>query len=161
VAVTLLASSIVTRQVLAVPEQAPDQRAKAEPFAGLALRVTLVPAAIWELQVRPQSIPVPAGREVTMPWPEPAFWIESVRVPAREKTAVTVFALLSVVVQAPDPVQPPPDQWSKTEPGAGLALRETDAPSTSSAEQAEPQLICPGEPVTVPWPSPERCTVIA
>jgi hypothetical protein len=48
---TLLASDIVTLQVVAVPKQAPDQWPKAEPLSALAVRITAVPAGIGALQV--------------------------------------------------------------------------------------------------------------
>jgi len=42
-AVTLLAASIVTRQVVLVPEQAPDQPVKVEPVAGVAVSLKPLP----------------------------------------------------------------------------------------------------------------------
>jgi hypothetical protein len=44
VAVTARAASIVTWQVVAVPEQAPDQDVKVDPFPGWAVNVTVVPS---------------------------------------------------------------------------------------------------------------------
>ena len=65
VAVTLLAASIVTVQV--VPMQAPLQPVKVEPVAGVAVNVTVVLVAKAALQAVPQSIP--AGLEVMFPPP--------------------------------------------------------------------------------------------
>jgi hypothetical protein len=59
----------VTLHVLSVPEQAPDQPAKALPGAATAVKVTLVPAGKSAMQVEPQLIP--SGFEVTVPGPEP------------------------------------------------------------------------------------------
>jgi hypothetical protein len=55
-----------------VPEQPPpDQPAKLEPGAALAVRVTLVPFSNWAEHLEPQSIP--AGELVTVPEPLPFF----------------------------------------------------------------------------------------
>jgi hypothetical protein len=56
--------------VALVPAQAPFQLAKVEPAPAAAVRVTLVLAAKLAVQVFPQSIP--AGKEVTVPFPRPA-----------------------------------------------------------------------------------------
>ncbi len=78
-AVTLCASVIFTLHLLAVPEQAPAQWAKAEPLAGLAVRPTdFFPTVTWAEQAEPHSIPAPG--EMTSPWPEPARKTLSVRV---------------------------------------------------------------------------------
>jgi hypothetical protein len=69
-AVTWRAASIVTLQVLELPEQSPDQPLKAEPGAAVAVRVTSVPSAKPAEQSEPQSIP--AGLEETEPLPAPA-----------------------------------------------------------------------------------------
>ena len=69
VAVTFAAAVIDTVQV-PVPEQAPDQPAKVEPDAAVAVRVTLVPEANNAEHVAPQ--PMPAGVDVTVPVPLPA-----------------------------------------------------------------------------------------
>jgi hypothetical protein len=57
-----------------VPEQLPDQPAKDEPDAGVALRVTEVPLLKFAEQVLPQLMP--AGELVTVPLPVPAFTTE-------------------------------------------------------------------------------------
>ena len=76
-AVTVLAASIVTLQSYR-PEHAPDQPAKIEPGAGVALRTTSEPVTKPAEQVVPQSMP--AGSELTDPAPEPDFEIVSAAV---------------------------------------------------------------------------------
>jgi len=70
VAVTVLAASIVRAQVLVPEHPPPDQPAKVESAAAVAVKVTEVP----ELYVSVQSVPqlMPAGEEVTVPdpWPD-------------------------------------------------------------------------------------------
>jgi hypothetical protein len=62
---------IVTVQVAELPEQAPPQPPKLEPFSGVAVRVTEDESSKAELQVAPQLIP--AGAEVMVPEPSPDF----------------------------------------------------------------------------------------
>ena len=66
-----MAAFIGTVQVVAVPEQSPDQPAKDDPALEAAVRVTEVP----EEQDSEQSLPqlIPAGLLVTVPVPDPAF----------------------------------------------------------------------------------------
>ena len=76
VAVTVLLPSIVTWQVVDVPEQTPpDQPVKVESVSGVAVRVTPVPLAKDALQVGPQLIPL--GAEVTVPLPLPSLLMVS------------------------------------------------------------------------------------
>ena len=70
-AVTERLASIVTVHVAAAPEQSPDQPAKVEPLAGVAVSVTTVPWSKSRMQVAPQSIPL--GVLVTDPLPPPVF----------------------------------------------------------------------------------------
>ena len=80
-AVTLFAALMVTVQVLAARAARPDlvvfdadepsqpvQLVKVEPAAGLAVRVTVVPAVNEALQVTPQAMP--EGSLVTVPEPD-------------------------------------------------------------------------------------------
>lgn len=67
VAVTVAFAFMVTVQA-SVPEQAPDQPVKVEPFVGLAVRVTTVPALYVS----------PARLAVTVPVPVPAVEIVNV-----------------------------------------------------------------------------------
>jgi len=68
VAVTTWAAFIVTVQE-PLPLQAPLQPMRAEPTAGVAVRVTAVPLANEAEHVAPQEIP--AGALVTVPVPAP------------------------------------------------------------------------------------------
>src|SRR5947199_7725114 len=73
--------------------------------------------------------------------------------------AVTVVAALRVTVQAPVPEQPPPLQPPKVEPAAGAAVSVTAVPLVKLAAQVAPQVIPPGELLTVPFPVPAGVTV--
>src|SRR5688572_9264530 len=70
VAVTDRPLSMVTGQVVLVPEQSPPQATKRESAAGLAVRLTSVPGEYCAEQVAPQSMP--AGLETTLPTPSPS-----------------------------------------------------------------------------------------
>ena len=70
VAVTARAAVIDTVQA-AVPVHAPDQPANVEPDAAAGVRVTDEPLLKLALHVAPQLMP--AGDEVTVPVPVPAF----------------------------------------------------------------------------------------
>jgi len=71
-----------------------------------------------------------------------------------EKIAVTVVLAVNTVVHVPVPLQPPPLQPEKTEPVFGTALRKTVRFWMTTPEQVVPQLIPPGDDVTVPPPVP-------
>src|SRR5439155_18601821 len=88
VAVTVVAAESVITHV-PVPEQPPPlQPVKAEPAAGLALRVTTAPLAKLAVHVAPQVMP--DGALVTVPAPVPA--LETVSAKLGAKVAVTVVA---------------------------------------------------------------------
>jgi hypothetical protein len=70
VAVTDFATSSVTTQA-PVPVHAPLQPVKTRPVDGVAVKVTGVPVMKFAPHVAPQSMP--AGLEVTLPLPVPAF----------------------------------------------------------------------------------------
>jgi hypothetical protein len=160
VAVQLLAAVIVTVVGLVLPLQSPFQPVKVEPVAGVAVRVTVVPAANAALQVAPHVIP--AALLVTVPVPVPA--LDTVRV--YEETSanvavqllsaviVTVVGLLLLLLQLP--LQP-----LKVEPVAGVAARVTVAPDVKVALQVLPHVIPAGLLVTVPVPAPALLTVRA
>src|SRR2546428_2454428 len=157
VAVTVVAAESVIVHV-PVPEQPPPlQPVKAEPLAGLAVRVTTVPLAKLAVHVAPQVMP--DGALVTVPEPVPAAVTVSANVGA--KVAVTVVAAESVIVHVPVPEQPPPLQPVKAEPAAGLALRGTTLPLAKLADQVAPHVIPAGLLVTVPAPVPALETVSA
>jgi len=70
VAVTVLAPSIFTWQVLPVPEQAPPHRSNTDPLEGVAVRVSISPDAYSPVQLVPQLIP--GGLLTTVPLPAPS-----------------------------------------------------------------------------------------
>ena len=156
VAVTLRATVMLTRQ-LPVPLQAPLQPVKVEPVPGVAVRVTVLPAAMVALQVLPQF--TPAGDEVTVPAPVPALVTLSVEVVGvlRAKVAVRRLAasttnMQGLFVQAP--LQP-----VKVEPVAGTGVSVTVVPEAMFALQVLPQLMPAGDEVTVPAPVPALPTL--
>ncbi len=103
---------------------------------------------------------MPAGLLVTVPAPDG----KTVSVNcgggggAVSKVAVTFWAALMVTLQAPVPLQAPP-QPLNTDPAAGVAARLTTVPELYGAEQVAPQLMPAGELVTVPDPVPSGPTV--
>ncbi len=99
VAVALLAASIVTWHVVAVPEHAPDQPVNVELVSAAALRVTTVPAAKL----------VPVGFVVMVPVPVPEvvvvnayevipLWVIVNKLPAIVDTVVLSAPVLGVTV---------------------------------------------------------------
>jgi hypothetical protein len=149
-AVAVRLALIVTVQ-FAAPEQAPDQPAKDEPAAALAVSVTTVPCRKACAQVEPQLM---AGLKVTVPVPLPAF--VNVSVLFVSNLAVAVRSALIVRVHFAVPEQAP-DQPRKDEPGEGVAVRVTGT-AAKGAEQVEPQLIPLGLDVTEPEPLPALVT---
>jgi hypothetical protein len=125
VAVTVVATAMVTAHV-AVPEQPPPlQAVKVEPAAGVAVSVTVLPLGKLPEHVAPQLIP--AGELVTVPLPAPVML--KVRVTGcRPKVAVTVVAAVTVTAHVPVPEQLPPLQPVKDDPASGLAVRVTVVP---------------------------------
>jgi hypothetical protein len=154
-AVTVVAALSVRVQV-PVPEQPPPlQPVKAEPAAGVAVKLTAVPLANAVAHVAPQEMP--AGLLVTVPVPAPVLLTVSVKLCAN--VAATVVAALSVTVQVPVPVQPPPLQPVKTEPAAGVAVRVSAVPLANEAAHVAPHERPAGELVTAPVPGPNLVTV--
>lgn len=126
VAVTEVEAASVTTQD-PVPEQPPPlQPLKSESLLALALNVTIVPVLKEALQVAPHEMP--AGAEVTVPEPVPAFTTASV-LGFKVKFAVTVDAAVRVTVQVPVPVQAPL-QPLKVELASCVAVRVTVVPWT-------------------------------
>ena len=128
VATTERLTSVVSEH-WTVPVQAPDQPAKVEPAAGVAVRVTGVPLLKLDEQTAPQLIP--AGLLVTVPLPVPALVTVSdfcVGGGVLVKVSVTVrFAdinrehWLAVPAKAQSPPQPP-----NVEPPSAAAVNVTD-----------------------------------
>jgi hypothetical protein len=117
-----------------------------------------VPLGKLAVQLVPQLMP--AGELVTVPAPLPAL-LAVKSTGCRPKSAVTVVAALSVTVQAPVPVHPPPLHPLKSEPASGAAVSVTMVPLGKLAEQLVPQLMPAGELVTVPTPLPALLTMRA
>ena len=102
-AVTFFACVNATVQA-PVPEHAPLQPANAEFLAGVAPKVTTVPALKAALHVVAQSIP--AGLDFTVPKPVPASVTVSATL-CSANVAVTVCNWLMPTVQDPAPLQAP------------------------------------------------------
>jgi len=154
VAVTAVAAATVTVHVPVPLQPPPLQPANVDPVDGVAVSVTVVPVAYGSLQSAPQLMP--AGDDVTVPSPVPAFVTDSVWTSAN--VAVTVVSAVTETEQVPVPVQPPPLQPVNTEPAAGVAVSVNVEPLRATCEQVEPQLMDPGDDVTVPAPVPALAT---
>ena len=72
--------------------------------------------------------------------------------------AVTVVSAVSVTVQVPVPLQPPPDQPANAEPAVALADSVTVEPWVAVVEHVAPQLMPAGDDDTVPEPVPDFVT---
>jgi hypothetical protein len=155
VAVTARAAVIDVVQV-PVPVHAPLQPANVEPLVAAAVSVTEVPLAKFALHVAPQLIP--AGDDVTVPAPVPAFVTASANVVAELlKVAVTARAAVIDTVQAAVPVHAPL-QPANVEPVVAAGVSVTDAPLEKLALHVDPQLMPAGDEVTVPAPVPAFVT---
>jgi hypothetical protein len=102
---------------------------KAEPAAGVAVSVTVVPGANVAEHATPQLMP--AGLLVTVPEPDPVLltWRAGLP-PVDANVAVTLVAALMVTVQVPVPEQPPPDQPVNVEPASPSAASVPEVPFT-------------------------------
>ena len=78
---------------------------------------------------------------------------------ANLKEAVTTVSTVTLTVQEPVPLQPPPLQPEKRKPGLGVAVRVSDVPLVLDSEQSKPQSIPVGLLVIVPLPFPAVFTV--
>ena len=126
VPVTVFALSIATLQVVVrTPVQAPPQPIAADPEAGAAVRVTVVPSEKAAVQ-GPTVQLIPAGLEVTVPVPVPAGITVKTGVVAATvpNVAVTPVAALTVVTVQVLPLHAPL-QPAKLDPEAGVAVRVT------------------------------------
>lgn len=154
VAVTLFAASIVTKQLLDVPLQAPDQPVKNDPLFAVAVSATSVPRANDAWHLEPQAIPEGALETGPLPVPD----LKTVKTGVLLNVAVTLLAVLMVTVQEEVP-EHAPDQPAKTEPAFGVAVKVTLLPLGNRALQPLPHAIPAGELVTGPLPSPALATV--
>jgi hypothetical protein len=115
VAVTLLAAVMVTVQVCAVPEQAPDQPLKTKPDDGEAVRITDVPYENVVPQIPGQEMP--PGELSTVPLPvTPTVSVSGIAV----NVALTLWGLYMVRLHPPVPEQAP-DQPENVYPVLGDA----------------------------------------
>jgi len=149
VAVTLFATSTVTVQA-PVPTHAPDQPPNVEVASGVAVIVIVLPPSYVAEQVDPQLIP--AGADVTVPPPVPAFDTERTNV-ALSKRASTLLAASIETMHVPVPAQAP-DQPANVEPEDGVAVRNTSVPEGYPSAQSPPQAMPAGMDATVPLPAP-------
>ena len=153
-------AALITTVQVGMAAQPLLQPVKAEPAAGVAVRVTSAPLVNDAEQVAPQLMP--AGTLLTVPLPLPAF----VTVSATDaggcnaKVAVMLPAAFIETVQVGMPAQPL-FQPVKLEPAAGVAVKVTSVPLVNDAEQVAPQLMPAGALVTVPVPLPAFVTVSA
>ena len=104
------------------------------------------------------NVAVMAVRVVVVPIatpvaPDAGFLAVTVGTGRELKVAVADLALVIATVHAPVPEQAPV-QPPKADPRVGAAVSDTEAPLAKLAEQVAPQLIPPGELVTVPEPLP-------
>src|SRR5438552_11846229 len=105
-------------------------------------------------EVVPQVLP--AGLLATVQLPVPAETTVRAKI-CRSKVAVTVVSAVRVTVQLAVPVQPPPCQPVKTEPGAGVGVSVTRLPLVY-LQQLVPQVLPAGLLATVPLPVPAETT---
>jgi hypothetical protein len=150
VAVTVFAAFMLTVQVLPELLVHPLQLWSDEPAEAVAVNTTLLSRSKSALQVEPQFIP--AGDEVTVPVPAPAFVIVSCVGTMNE--AVTDLLVLIGIVQLPVPEQAPP-QPTNVNPAPAFALRVAVPPQLYVALQVVPQLILLSVVVTELAPAPE------
>src|SRR5919204_2728299 len=134
-----------------VPLQAPPQPSNCDPFAAVGVSVTLVPSLNVAEQVPPQSMPF--GCDETVPLPVPVrMTVTACCVGGMAtKVAQTWVSRCIVTAHPPGPLQPPPHP-SKRKPAAGVAVSETDVPSSNDAAQICPQSTPAGLDRTEPCP---------
>jgi hypothetical protein len=160
-AVAVVAPFKVKVHVALVPEHAPDQPVKVEPGEGTdAVSVTLVPTLKVAEHVPPAGVQLmPAGDEVTVPLPAPVLVTESCAVGIVNVAVTVVAAAMGTLHVRLLPEHPPPDHDVNTEPACGAAVSVTVLPTWKLALQVAPQLMPPGDDVTVPEPVPVLVTV--
>jgi hypothetical protein len=151
-AVTGTAEAPMVKLQVPAPLQGPLQPANTEAeLDGVAVSVTAVPVLMLALQVPGQLIP--PTLLVTEPVPVPAI----VTLTGKEvgmKSALTDCAEFMVTEQAPVPLQAPFQPANTDAPEDGVAVSATTVPWLNVSLQVAPQLIAPGELVTVPEPVP-------
>ena len=113
-------------------------------MAGVAVNVTGVPYGNGAEHCAPQL--TPDGEDVTVP--EPVVLTSTTGL----NTAPTALSPVSVTVQLPVPLHPPPLQPANTCPVPALALKVTALPWPKLALQTAPQLMPAGDELTLPRP---------
>jgi len=154
--VTFVAAATLTVHVPVPVQPPPLQPVNVEPALGAAVRTTDWPKSYEEEHVAPQVMP--AGVELTVPAPVPAFATVTANV-CSVKVAVTLRAAVMETVHVPVPPQAPPLQPVNVEPTLGEAVRTTDVPSLKVPEHVAPQLMAAGVDETLPEPEPALVTV--
>jgi hypothetical protein len=164
VAVTATGAVPMVKLQAPVPEHTPLQPENTEAeLAGVAVNVTGFPLLIaLELVQVPEVAPAVMVQlmppvPVAVPLPVPAPLTVTV---VGLNVAVTDCAELMVNEQAPVPVQAPL-QPAKADPEEAAGVSATTLPCAKLLLQVNPQLIVPGELVTVPDPDPVVLTVRA
>jgi hypothetical protein len=155
VAVAVRAAVIVILQVAPETVSHPLHPVNADPLAAVAVSVTAVPLTYGSEQSAPQLIP--AGLEVTVPDPAPAFVAVSVN--SSLNVAVTVLAAFIATVHVDPVTESHPVHPVKADPEAAAAVSVTLVSVTYGSEQSVPQLIPLGVDVTVPAPASAFATV--
>jgi hypothetical protein len=121
VAVTAFADEIVSVQLVAVPEHAPDQPENTLPTEGAAVSVIWALAVSGQTQVPLEQVAVePPDGPVTPPEPEPKIVTETCGGP---KLAVTLLAAVIETAQTLFRPEHAPDQPLNTDPADGVAVR--------------------------------------
>ena len=122
-----------------------------DPFAGVALKITVVPMTKFAVQLWVHWA-MPPGELFTVPLPVPILvTVRDAVFGGAVKVAETVCGVFMTTTQEPIPVQPP-DQPVNFEPAVPLAVRVTELSLAKSALQVGPQLIPDGSLVTRPSP---------
>jgi hypothetical protein len=111
--------------VVLEPEQSEDHPVNADPAAAVAVSVTRVPSPKFAEHVDPQLMP--AGLDVTVPLPAPAF--VTVSACGKPNVAVTSRAWLIVTWHVVLVPEQSPDQPEKLDPPPAAAVSVTSVPS--------------------------------
>jgi hypothetical protein len=113
---------MVTVHVAPLAVSQPLHPVKSESSAGDAVNVTVVPITYVPVQVVPQLIP--AGLDVTVPWPRPVLPTVNVKV-FSVNTAVTDRPALIVTLQVAPATESHPVHPAKFESAPGDAINVT------------------------------------
>jgi hypothetical protein len=142
-----------------VPEQPPLHPENVEPPVAVAVNVTELPLGKLPLQEALQVMP--PGELLTMPPPAPAMvTVSAAIVGDAANSAVTLWLLVMVTLQAPVPIQPPPLHPVNVAPPVAVAVSVTVVPGGKLAVQVALHPLMPtGALLIVPAPVPPFTTV--